>query len=156
MMRGRSGLVRACVAALLVISMLRTAAGQTVAPAPSTTTIDSVLEARTRAVAAQLRCPVCQGLSLQDSPSELSPQMRDVIKQQLATGKTEAEVKNFFLARYGEWILMSPTAHGFNWLVYVLPLLALASGVALLALAVQRWTASASASEPSAHTPNPL
>ena len=112
---------------------------------------ESTLDARTRSVAAQLRCPVCQGLSLQDSPSELAQQMRDVVRQQLAEGKTETDVKNFFVARYGEWILMQPTAHGFNWLVYLLPVLALAAGGAVVMLAVRRWTSGADPSDESAN-----
>jgi cytochrome c-type biogenesis protein CcmH len=110
------------------------------------TPADSVLDARTRELAAQLRCPVCQGLSLQDSPSELSQQMREVVRQQLAAGKTPAQVKEYFVARYGEWILMEPEAHGFNWAVYVLPYLALAAGGWGLFVAFRRWTAASAAS----------
>lgn len=102
---------------------------------------DSILDARTRDVASQLRCPVCQGLSIQDSPSELSQQMRDIVKQQLAQGRTPDEVKQYFVERYGEWILMRPAAHGFNWMVYALPLLALGAGGAVIAVAFRRWTA---------------
>jgi len=102
---------------------------------------DSALDAATRDLAAQLRCPVCQGLSLQDSPSELSQQMRDLVRQQLQEGKTPDQVKQYFVARYGQWILMAPPASGFNWLVYALPWLALAGGVVLIVVLVRRWTA---------------
>ena len=104
------------------------------------TAADSLMEARTRNLAAQLRCPVCQGLSLQDSPSELSQQMRDVVRAQLDLGKSDEEVKAYFVARYGEWILMEPKARGFNLLVYVLPFLGLVAGGAILFFAVRRWT----------------
>lgn len=57
---------------------------------------DSVLEARTAAVAADLRCPVCQGLSIQDSPTELALQMRGVVKDQLRAGKSPDDVKAYF------------------------------------------------------------
>jgi cytochrome c-type biogenesis protein CcmH len=140
--------IRVAAALLVTMSAAWPAGAQTTRLAA-----DSVLEARTRAMAAQLRCPVCQGLSLQDSPSELAQQMRDVVKQQLASGKTDDEVKQFFVGRYGEWILMSPTAHGFNWLVYVLPVFALALGLGLLALAVRRWTSAAPVSDESMRTP---
>jgi cytochrome c-type biogenesis protein CcmH len=131
-------LIVAIVASMVVGTRAR--AQRPVAATTPAAVAESTLDARTRSVAAQLRCPVCQGLSLQDSPSELSQQMRDVVRQQLASGKSEAEVKEFFVARYGEWILMSPTAHGFNWLVYVLPVLVLALGAGVLMLAVKRWT----------------
>jgi cytochrome c-type biogenesis protein CcmH/NrfF len=65
----------------------------------STVTKDSVLEARTSAVASQLRCPVCQGLSIQDSPSDLSQQMRSLVRDQLAAGKTPDEVKAYFVSK---------------------------------------------------------
>ncbi|HEY7394345.1 MAG TPA: cytochrome c-type biogenesis protein [Gemmatimonadaceae bacterium] len=107
---------------------------------PTPAAAESTLDARTRQLAAQLRCPVCQGLSLQDSPSELSQQMRDVVRQQLAAGRTPDEVKAYFVGRYGEWILMEPQAHGFNWIVYVLPLLILAGAAWTLSKALRKWT----------------
>lgn len=101
---------------------------------------DSALEARTREVASRLRCPVCQGLSLQDSPSELSQEMRDVVREQLRAGRSTKQVEQYFVARYGEWILMEPSRSGFNWTVYVLPWLAVVGGGLVIARAVQRWT----------------
>jgi len=111
------------------------------AAAPLTTAAESTLDANTRAVASQLRCPVCQGLSLQDSPSELAQEMRTLVRQQLAAGKSQDEVKSYFVARYGEWILMAPEKHGFNWVVYALPLLVLVGGAWVLITALRRWTA---------------
>jgi cytochrome c-type biogenesis protein CcmH len=77
-------------------------------------TRDSALEARTSSVAAQLRCPVCQGLSIQDSPSDLAQSMRAVVRDQLAAGKTPDEVKAYYVSKYGEWILLAPKPSGFN------------------------------------------
>ena len=101
---------------------------------------DSALEARTSAVAAQLRCPVCQGLSIQDSPSELAQSMRSLVRDQLAHGKTPEQVKAYFVSKYGEWILLSPPPHGFNVLAYLVPVLVVLGGGAMIALAVRRWT----------------
>ena len=111
-----------------------------VASAQQVTPADSILEARTAEVASQLRCPVCQGLSIQDSPSELSQQMRAVVKDQLRAGKSPEEVKAYFISKYGEWILLEPKAHGFNILVYALPVLLVVAGLAGIALAVKKWT----------------
>jgi cytochrome c-type biogenesis protein CcmH len=106
--------------------------------------VDSAdLEKRTSAVAAQLRCPVCQGLSIQDSPSELAQQMRGVVRDQLGAGKTPDEVKRYFTEKYGEWILLEPKAEGFNILIYLLPLAAVIGGIAVIAMAVKRWSAPA-------------
>jgi len=101
---------------------------------------DSVLEARTSAVAAQLRCPVCQGLSLQDSPSELAQSMRAVVRDQLAQGKSPEEVKAYFVSKYGEWILLAPKASGFNLIAYAAPILIVLAGVVGIFVAVRRWT----------------
>jgi cytochrome c-type biogenesis protein CcmH len=106
---------------------------------PRGSAADSVLEARTTAVAAQLRCVVCQGLSIQDSPSELAQQMRGLVREQLAAGKSEREVRDYFIARYGEWILLSPRPTGFNLLVYLLPGLALVGGGVMIVMVARRW-----------------
>ena len=117
------------------------------ARARAATASDPALEALTRQVSAQLRCPVCQGLSLQDSPSELAQEMRDVVKERLAAGESPEEVKRYFVSKYGEWILLQPKASGFNLLVYVLPVLALVGGIALIVVMVRRWTAGAPESD---------
>lgn len=114
---------------------------------------DAGLEALTKSVASELRCPVCQGLSIQDSPSELSQQMRTVVKEQLATGKSQQEVKDYFISKYGEWILLEPQAHGFNLLIYALPVFLVLGGAVFVVFIVKRWTAApatAGASVPTA------
>ena len=106
---------------------------------------DSVLDARVRAVASELRCPVCQGESIQDSPAALAQEMRAIVREQLAAGRTPDEVKAYFVDKYGEWILLRPRARGWNMLVYVLPLVALLVGAAVIARATRRWTATGDA-----------
>lgn len=139
------GALFSAVCAVLLASTTR--AFQTVSPSGATagrmgltTLYDSVLEARTSAVAAALRCPVCQGLSIQDSPSDLAKSMRSLVRQQLAEGKTPDQVKAYFVSRYGEWILLAPKASGFNLLAYVGPLLVVLGGGLVIALAIRRWT----------------
>jgi cytochrome c-type biogenesis protein CcmH/NrfF len=101
---------------------------------------DTALAALTRSVAAQLRCPVCQGLSLADSPSELALEMKDVVREQLAAGRTPDEVKAYFVAKYGEWILLEPPRRGVNLLAYALPAIALIGGLGVIWVALRRWT----------------
>jgi cytochrome c-type biogenesis protein CcmH/NrfF len=110
-------------------------------PNASAKATDPALEARTSGVASGLRCPVCQGLSIQDSPSELSQQMRSLVRDQLAAGKTDEEVRAYFISKYGEWILLEPKASGFNTLVYALPILVVVGGLGLILTLVRRWTA---------------
>ena len=101
---------------------------------------DSVLEARVRQVASELRCPVCQGESIQDSPAALAQEMKAIVREQLAAGRTPDEVKAYFVDKYGEWILLRPKARGWNVMVYLLPLLALLGGAVVIARATRRWS----------------
>jgi len=91
-------------------------------------------------VAAQLRCVVCQNLSVADSPSEMASQMRAIIRDRLAAGERPAEVRQYFVDRYGEWILLSPPRRGFNLLVWLVPLAAVGVGLVTVAVLVRRWT----------------
>ncbi|MEO7456474.1 MAG: cytochrome c-type biogenesis protein CcmH [Gemmatimonadaceae bacterium] len=127
-------------AALLLCGATPVFGQDTASPRVVQTPRDSALEARTSDVARQLRCPVCQGLSIQDSPSELSQSMRAVVRDQLAAGKSPDEVKDYFVSKYGEWILLAPAAHGFNIVAYALPVLVVVGGCVLIAIAVRRWT----------------
>lgn len=101
---------------------------------------ETQLERDTRQLAQELRCPVCQGLSLQDSPAELSQEMRAIIREQLVAGKTVPEVKAYFVEKYGEWVLLEPKASGFNLTVYVLPVLMLLGGAVFLYSVARKWT----------------
>ena len=66
------------------------------------------------AVAAQLRCVVCQNLSVADSPSETARQMRDIVRERLALGETPEQVMAYFVDKYGTWILLAPPAPGLH------------------------------------------
>ena len=99
----------------------------------------SVSEETVRDVAAQLRCVVCQNLSVADSPSEMAAQMRAIVRERLEAGETREQVREYFVARYGEWILLAPRRSGFNLLVWGFPLAAAAVGFAV-ALLLRLWT----------------
>lgn len=143
--RVREMAVRAVLGAAMVCALAGAVAAQdanpvTTKPVAGPTAADSVLDARTSAVASKLRCPVCQGLSIQASPSELAQQMRSVVKDQLAAGKSPEQVQAYFVSKYGEWILLSPEPRGLNLLVYGLPVMLVLGGLLAVALAVRRWT----------------
>ena len=100
----------------------------------------SVSEQLVYDVAAELRCVVCQNLSVADSPSEMAAQMRGIVRERLAAGESPAEVRAYFVARYGDWILLAPPRRGFTLLVWVVPYVAALLGIALVAVLVTRWT----------------
>ena len=103
---------------------------------------DSALDAQVAAVASTLRCPVCQGESIQDSPAELAQEMRAVVRDQLRAGKTPDEIRTYFVSRYGEWILLEPKMTGLNVLLYVFPVVLVVGGLVVVGILVRRWTAS--------------
>ena len=116
------------------------ASAQTAATPQTPPSSDSSLEARTTAVASTLRCPVCQGESIQDSPSELALQMRAVVRDRLRAGQSPDQIRAYFVSRYGEWILLEPTMTGLNVVLYVLPVIIVVGGLVLIVFLVRRWT----------------
>ena len=68
-----------------------------------------------------------------------------MVRDQLRAGKTPDEVKAFFVSKYGEWILLTPTAQGFNLLLYILPFALLLGGAMVIIVLVRRWTRAAEA-----------
>lgn len=79
-------------------------------------------------IAAELRCPVCQGLSVADSPSETARSMRALVAQRVAEGRTDDEIRAEFVHSYGDWILLSPPLLSVNGLVWLAPLATIALG----------------------------
>jgi len=86
------------------------------------------LDDRVNEIAHLLMCPVCQGQSVAESNSNLAQDMRQIIRKQLEEGKSKEEVITYFVNRYGETILASPPPKGVNWLLWVLPGLAIIFG----------------------------
>ncbi len=90
------------------------------------------VDARAAQIEAGLRCPVCQGLSIADSPSQTAQQMRAVVRQQLVAGASDDAVRGYFVARYGRWILLTPAPSGLGLSLWLAPGLLLVAGSALL------------------------
>ena len=119
------------------------------ASAQQTVSNDPVLEAKVAEVSAVLRCPVCQGLSLNDSPSELSQQMRQLVREKLAAGESPEEIKAYFVSKYGEWVLLEPKPKGMNLVVYLAPFILLLGGGGLIVVMVRKWSRQQTSAAPS-------
>lgn len=113
---------------LLVVTMVVLAGVTTVGLA----TTSSPARDRTDALATQLRCPVCQGESVADSPSDTATAIRAQIDEMVAAGRTDAEILDHYVARYGRWVLLDPPAQGDTLLLWLLPFIAFAAGTAAI------------------------
>ena len=94
---------------------------------------DPFQENRVQTLGKLLRCAVCQGLSITDSPASMARSQLDKVRELVTLGKSNQDIKDYFTARYGEWVLLEPRAYGFNWLVWALPGILLMVGAGLIA-----------------------
>ncbi len=102
---------------------------------PSRQTLDQ----RVHDVASQLKCLVCQGESVADSPAMLSLQMRGIIRQQLQSGKSEQDVIQYFVSRYGDRILLAPPMQGLTLLAWIVPIALMIGGALLVFFVLRSW-----------------
>lgn len=96
------------------------------------------IEPRVKTVAQQLRCPVCQGETIYDLHSTVANQLKDLIREQVTAGRSDDEIRTFFVARYGDFILMEPHARGANFFIWAFPVLAFLLGTFALLLFLNR------------------
>lgn len=117
--------------AAVVVSALGIAASGS--RGPSTT------EARVRAVAAEVRCPTCEGLSVAESDAPASRAIRDDIRRRIEQGESAGEIRAYLAGRFGKDILLKPESTGAGGLVWALPVIALVLALGGLLIAVRRW-----------------
>jgi cytochrome c-type biogenesis protein CcmH len=104
---------------------------------------DRELERRVAHVAAQLRCLVCQNQTIADSNAQLALDLKKQVALQLAQGRSEQDVIDFMVQRYGDFVLYRPPFKPTTWLLWFGPFLFLSLGVAALLLALRRQAARA-------------
>lgn len=93
---------------------------------------DPALEARARAISQELRCLVCQNQSIDDSSAPLARDLRLLVRDRLSAGDSDAQVIDYIVARYGEFVLMKPVFAPETWLLWLGPLIVLLLGVWIL------------------------
>ena len=99
---------------------------------------DPATEARARALQKELRCLVCQGESLDDSAAPLAADLRQLVREHMAAGETDQQIKDFLVARYGDFILMRPPVRADTFLLWFGPLLVLLAGGGVVAAVIFR------------------
>jgi len=117
---------------ILAWMMMLTLATAAHAVQPDEIMSDEVKEARARDLSRELRCMVCQNQSIDDSEAPLARDLRLLVRERIAAGDSDAQVIDFLVARYGEFVLLKPRLNSHTWLLWSLtPLALLAGGTAL-------------------------
>ena len=93
---------------------------------------DLTTDQRVYQLSQQLMCPVCDGQTLDQSQAQLSLDMQAVIERKIEEGESNAEIRDYFVARYGEVVLASPDAGGFNIIAWVMPVIIFVGGALLV------------------------
>jgi len=93
------------------------------------------------AVARKMNCPTCQSLNLADCRTQTCNQWREQIADLLASGMTQEEVLDWYIARYGEEVLQEPPKHGVGLYVWILPVIGFLAGAGWLAYGLKKWSA---------------
>jgi len=99
------------------------------------------LDRRTADISKLLRCPVCQGLAVADSPAVMALNMKEQVRELLARGYSEEQILSYFEQSYGQFVLLKPKFQGVNALVWLLPVAALILGAAIVLMKVRKLEA---------------
>ena len=127
-------MMRRFLAALVVVL----AASPVFAVNPDEVLDDPALEARARALSAELRCMVCQNQSIDDSNAELARDLRLLVRERLENGDSDAAVIDYVVSRYGEFVLLNPRLRGETLLLWGAPALIFLAGSVAMVLFVRR------------------
>lgn len=142
-------------AVLLLLFQLKVPdAAQFVGAPQGTPVTGAVLDTRTNEIGHLLRCPVCQGMAVSDSPAEMAVNMKGQVRELLARGYTEEQILRYFELSYGEFVLLSPKKEGVTGMVWVLPVLALLIGAVVVFFKFRKLEQAPPAA-PTAATPAP-
>jgi cytochrome c-type biogenesis protein CcmH len=120
-------------ACLLVLTTLTAYAKE----AP-TLAADPVLEKRVMALAAELRCLVCQNQTIADSNAELAIDLKNQVREKLGQGMSDKDVIDYMVQRYGDFVLYRPPVKSITWLLWFGPFLLLVVGIFFLGLKLSR------------------
>ena len=133
---------------LLAIVALLAALTPAFALSPEELLKDPALEARARAISAELRCLVCQNQSIDDSDADLARDLRRIVRERVSAGESRDQVIRFVHDRYGDFVLLRPPMHGSLVVLWATPFLALAGGAVAIFMMRRRQAAAAAEAAP--------
>jgi cytochrome c-type biogenesis protein CcmH len=123
---------------LILVLMVVLSASPVFAVNPDEVLADPALEARARALSAQLRCMVCQNQSIDDSNAELAKDLRVLVRERITAGDTDEAVVDYVVSRYGEFVLLSPRFEMKTLLLWGAPIVLLLAGVSAMIIFARR------------------
>ena len=123
---------------LLALALLLALAARAGAVQPGEELADPALEARARALSQEIRCLVCQNQSIDESEADLARDLRLIVRERIAAGEDDAQVKAFLVERYGDFVLLDPPVKPKTWLLWFGPAAVLAMAMAGAALYLRR------------------
>jgi cytochrome c-type biogenesis protein CcmH len=129
----------------IVLVIFGSALGSALAVAPDEILDDPALEARARALSANLRCMVCQNQSIDDSDAPLAKDLRVLVRERLVAGDTDTQVIDYLVSRYGEFVLLKPRFAVHTLILWAAAPLALLAGVIAIFVMVRRKRPTAAA-----------
>lgn len=124
---------------LAAIAVFLCLCGAALAVSPNEMLDDPALEARARGISAGLRCLVCQNQSIDDSDAELARDLRVLVRERLVAGDSDAQVEQFLVDRYGEYVLLNPRLGGHTILLWIAAPVLLLVGLGTLFFALRRF-----------------
>src|ERR1700692_3024899 len=130
----------------IVVTLTLVASPRVKAVQPDEILADAALEGRARALSKELRCMVCQNQSIDESDAPLARDLRVLVRERLQAGDSDAQVLNFLVARYGEFVLLKPRLSWRTAALWCLPPGLLLTGIALLVIGA--WRGRAQEQEP--------
>lgn len=128
---------------LVYVLLLLLSASPVFAVNPDEVLADPALEARARALSAQLRCMVCQNQSIDDSNAELAKDLRVLVRERITAGDSDEAVIDYVVSRYGEFVLLNPRFEAKTLLLWGAPIVLLLAGAAVMIVSARRRTGKA-------------
>ena len=125
---------------LLLVLLSLVFAGPALAQDPTPTVdVSAISDDQVNAIAKQMFCPVCENTPLDVCPTQACAEWRELIREKLALGWSEKQIKQYFVDQFGNRVLAEPPARGLNWLIYIVPPLAFLAGAYILYRALKAW-----------------